>query len=126
VQQLLNRRRDPGYDQRVNANRITIERCNERTKLIVNEFEQLDHEKANKKPSATPSGGCAFRPSPARPFRHQPRSIADLPPFAVPIHLALLQRLRGTGAVRAREGVTDLISDHMTDQDLQQICRQLG
>jgi hypothetical protein len=40
--------------------------------------------------------------------------------------LALQQRLRGTGAVRAREGVTDLISDHMIDQYLGQIRKQLG
>jgi hypothetical protein len=29
--------------------------------------------------------------------------------------LALQQRLRVSGAVQAREGVTDLISDHMID-----------
>ena len=40
--------------------------------------------------------------------------------------LALQQRLQGTGAVRAREGVTDLISDHMIDQYLGQIRKQLG
>jgi V8-like Glu-specific endopeptidase/surfactin synthase thioesterase subunit len=40
--------------------------------------------------------------------------------------LALQQRLRGSGAVQAREGVTDLISDHMIDQYLEQIRKQLG
>ena len=40
--------------------------------------------------------------------------------------LALQQRLRGSGAVQAREGVTDLISDHMIDQYLGQIRKQLG
>ncbi len=40
--------------------------------------------------------------------------------------VALQQRLRGTGAVRAREGVTDLISDHMIDHYLEQIRKQLG
>jgi hypothetical protein len=40
--------------------------------------------------------------------------------------LALQQRLRGSGTVQAREGVTDLISDHMIDQYLGQIRKQLG
>jgi hypothetical protein len=40
--------------------------------------------------------------------------------------LALQQRLRGGGTVKAREGVTDLISDHMIDQYLGQIRKQLG
>jgi hypothetical protein len=39
--------------------------------------------------------------------------------------VALQQRLRGSGAVQTREGTTDLISDHMIDQYLQQIRRQL-
>jgi V8-like Glu-specific endopeptidase len=40
--------------------------------------------------------------------------------------LALQQRLRSTGAVGAKEGFTDLISDHMIHQYLQQIRKQLG
>lgn len=40
--------------------------------------------------------------------------------------LALQQRLRGMGAVGAKEGLTDLISDQMINQSLQQIGQQLG
>ena len=57
---MLNWRRDPGYEQRMNNNRIAIERSKERTKLIEKkilrvrsdreqiekEIEQLDHENA--------------------------------------------------------------------------------
>ena len=50
---MLNWRRDPGYEQRkmqyeqrMNANRIAIERSKERTKLIEKEIEQLDLENA--------------------------------------------------------------------------------
>ena len=39
---------------------------------------------------------------------------------------ALQERLSSEGAGAAREGVTDLISDHMIDQYLLQISRQLG
>jgi hypothetical protein len=49
----LNWRRDPGYEksivlheQRMNENRIAIERSKERTKQIEKEIEQLDHENA--------------------------------------------------------------------------------
>jgi hypothetical protein len=50
---MLNWRRDPGYEQsivlheqRMNANRIAIERSKERTKLIEKETEQLRQETA--------------------------------------------------------------------------------
>jgi hypothetical protein len=50
---MLNWRRDPGYEQsivlheqRMNANRIAIERSKERTKLIEKEIEQLRQENA--------------------------------------------------------------------------------
>ncbi|MFN6338823.1 MAG: hypothetical protein ACK41W_08895 [Cyanobacteriota bacterium] len=50
---MLNWRRDPGYEQsivlheqRMNANRIAIERSKERTKLIEKEIEQLRQETA--------------------------------------------------------------------------------
>ena len=57
---MLNWRRDPGYEQRMNNNRIAIERSKERTKQlekeilrvrsdreqIEKEIEQLDHENA--------------------------------------------------------------------------------
>ena len=48
---MLNWRRDPGYEQsivlheqRMNANRIAIERSKERTKLIEKETEQIENE----------------------------------------------------------------------------------
>jgi hypothetical protein len=43
---MLNWRRDPGYEQRMNNNRIAIERSKERTKLIEKEIEQLRQETA--------------------------------------------------------------------------------
>ncbi len=43
---MLNWRRDPGYEQRMNANRIAIERSKERTKMIEKETEQLRQETA--------------------------------------------------------------------------------
>jgi hypothetical protein len=53
---MLNWRRDPGYEQsivlheqRMNANRIAIERSKERTKLIEKEIEQLRQENARLK-----------------------------------------------------------------------------
>jgi len=53
---MLNWRRDPGYEksivlheQRMNENRIAIERSKERTKLIEKEIEQLRQENARLK-----------------------------------------------------------------------------
>jgi len=53
---MLNWRRDPGYEQsivlheqRMNENRIAIERSKERTKLIEKETEQLRRENARLK-----------------------------------------------------------------------------
>jgi hypothetical protein len=46
---MLNWRRDPGYEQRMNNNRIAIERSKERTKLIEKEIEQLRQENARLK-----------------------------------------------------------------------------
>ena len=53
---MLNWRRDPGYEksivlheQRMNDNRIAIERSKERTKQIEKEIEQLDHENAKER-----------------------------------------------------------------------------
>jgi hypothetical protein len=53
---MLNWRRDPGYEksivlheQRMNENRIAIERSKERTKLIETEIEQLRQENARLK-----------------------------------------------------------------------------
>ena len=53
---MLNWRRDPGYEQRkmqheqrMNDNRIAIERSKERTKLIEKEIEQLRQENARLK-----------------------------------------------------------------------------
>jgi type II secretory pathway component PulM len=53
---MLNWRRDPGYEksivlheQRMNANRIAIERSKERTKQIEKEIEQLRQENARLK-----------------------------------------------------------------------------
>ena len=46
---MLNWRRDPGYEQRMNNNRIAIERSKERTKQIEKEIEQLDHENAKER-----------------------------------------------------------------------------
>ncbi|MEB3243584.1 MAG: hypothetical protein VKO44_08100, partial [Cyanobacteriota bacterium] len=43
---MLNWRRDPGYEQRMNDNRIAIERSKERTKQLENEIEQLRQETA--------------------------------------------------------------------------------
>ncbi len=53
-------------------------------------------------------------------------AAADAPMLSNDDFLALQQRLRGTGAVGAKEGLTDLISDHMINQYLQQIGKQLG
>ena len=41
---MLNWQRDPGYEQRMNANRIAIERSKERTKLIEKETVQIENE----------------------------------------------------------------------------------
>ena len=46
---MLNWRRDPGYEQRMNNNRIAIERSKERTKQIEKEIEQLRQENARLK-----------------------------------------------------------------------------
>jgi type II secretory pathway component PulM len=53
---MLNWRRDPGYEQsivlheqRMNANRIAVERSKERTKQIEKEIEQLRQENARLK-----------------------------------------------------------------------------
>ena len=46
---MLNWRREPGYEQRMNNNRIAIERSKERTKQIEKEIEQLDHENAKER-----------------------------------------------------------------------------
>ena len=46
---MLNWRRDPGYEQRMNNNRIAIERSKERTKLIEKEIELLRQENASLK-----------------------------------------------------------------------------
>jgi hypothetical protein len=55
-----------------------------------------------------------------------PAPTTETPMLSKDDFLALQQRLRGTGAVAAKEGITDLISDHMIGNYLTQIRKQLG